>query len=131
MDNKASRDAFGHFVEDLRSTHRDNLASVVLYGAAAAGDQIRLRSDYNLLVALHRITAEDLRSAQAPMREWQRLGQSISQWRNCVMRPTTSRSKFTRCSGRAPSSRGTTRLRRCKSRMQTCDIKRNTSCGAS
>jgi hypothetical protein len=46
----------------------------VLYGSAAAGDHIELRSDYNLLIALKRITPEDLRVAQAPMREWQRLG---------------------------------------------------------
>ncbi len=77
MDNKSPRDAFRNLIEDLRSTHRDNLASVVLYGAAAAGDHVRLLSDYNLLIALHRITAEDLRSAQAPMREWQRLGHPL------------------------------------------------------
>ena len=35
-----------------RATHGDNLASVVLYGSAAAGDQVELRSDYNLLIAL-------------------------------------------------------------------------------
>lgn len=77
MKNKTAHEAFHHFVEDLRSTHGDNLVSVVLYGAAAAGDQPRLRSDYNLLIALQRITPEDLRSAQAPMREWQRLGHPL------------------------------------------------------
>ncbi|MGA9996289.1 MAG: hypothetical protein WBP93_12800, partial [Pyrinomonadaceae bacterium] len=55
----------------------DNLASVVLYGSAAAGDHVELRSDYNLLIALNRITPEDLRVAQAPMREWQRLGHPL------------------------------------------------------
>lgn len=64
-------------VEDLRVTHGDNLASVVLYGSAAAGDHVELQSDYNLLVALQRITPEDLRQAQAPMREWQRLGHPL------------------------------------------------------
>jgi hypothetical protein len=64
-------------VDDLRATHGDNLASVVLYGSAAAGDHIELRSDYNLLIALNRITPEDLRQAQAPMREWQRLGHPL------------------------------------------------------
>jgi predicted nucleotidyltransferase len=49
----------------------------VLYGSAAAGDHIELRSDYNLLIALQRITPEDLRLAQAPMREWQRLGHPL------------------------------------------------------
>lgn len=64
-------------VDDLRATHGENLASVVLYGSAAAGDHVELRSDYNLLIALHRITPEDLRLAQAPMREWQRLGNQL------------------------------------------------------
>jgi len=64
-------------VEDLRATHGANLASVVLYGSVAAGDHIELRSDYNLLIALNRITPEDLRQAQAPMREWQRLGHPL------------------------------------------------------
>ena len=64
-------------IEDLRATHGDNLASVVLYGSAAAGDDIELQSDYNLLIALNRITPEDLRQAQAPMREWQRLGHPL------------------------------------------------------
>jgi hypothetical protein len=58
----------------LRSTHGDNLAAVVLYGSAAAGDYVEMRSDYNLLIALNRITPADLRQAQAPMRNWQRLG---------------------------------------------------------
>jgi predicted nucleotidyltransferase len=71
------QEALNGLVEDLRATHGTNLASVVLYGSAAAGDHIELRSDYNLLIALHRITPEDLRQAQAPMREWQRLGHPL------------------------------------------------------
>ena len=46
------QEALNGLVEDLRATHGDNLASVVLYGSAAAGDHIELRSDYNLLIAL-------------------------------------------------------------------------------
>ena len=71
------REALRELVDDLRATHGDNLASVVLYGSAAAGDDFELRSDYNLLIALNRITPEDLRLAQAPMREWQRLGHPL------------------------------------------------------
>src|SRR5574338_920864 len=71
------QEALNGLVEDLRATHGANLASVVLYGAAAAGDHIELRSDYNILIALNRITPEDLRQAQAPMREWQRLGHPL------------------------------------------------------
>src|SRR5215203_2148288 len=71
------QEALNGLVEDLRATHAENLASVVLYGSGAAGDHIELRSDYNILIALHRITPEDLRQAQAPMREWQRLGHPL------------------------------------------------------
>ena len=75
---KASvQEALNGLVEDLRATHGDNLASVVVYGSAAAGDHDELRSDYNLLIALNRISPEDLRQAQAPMREWQRLGHPL------------------------------------------------------
>ena len=74
MVNRIVQSALNHLVEDLRATHGDNLSSVVLYGSAAAGDYVELRSDYNLLIALNRITPADLRQAQAPMREWQRLG---------------------------------------------------------
>ena len=71
------QEALSGLIDDLRATHGDNLASVVLYGSAAAGDHIELRSDYNLLIALNKITPEDLRLAQAPMREWQRLGHPL------------------------------------------------------
>lgn len=71
------RESLRELVDDLRATHGENLASVVLYGSAAAGDDVEVRSDYNLLIALNRITPEDLRVAQAPMREWQRLGHPL------------------------------------------------------
>lgn len=77
MARRIVQDALNGLVDDLRTTHGDNLACVVLYGSAAAGDHIELKSDYNLLIALHRITPEDLRLAQAPMREWQRLGHPL------------------------------------------------------
>lgn len=77
MTKPVVHEALNDLVKDLRSTHGENLASVVLYGSAAAGDHIELKSDYNLLVTLHRITPEDLRLAQAPMREWRRLGHPI------------------------------------------------------
>jgi hypothetical protein len=72
--DKIVQSSLDNLVEDLRSTHGDNLVSVVLYGSAAAGDYVQTRSDYNLLIALNRITPADLRQAQAPMRNWQRLG---------------------------------------------------------
>ena len=71
------KEALNGLVADLRAAHGDKLASIVLYGSAAAGDHIELRSDYNLLIVLNKITPEDLRQAQAPMREWQRLGHPL------------------------------------------------------
>ena len=44
---------------------------------AAAGDQVELRSDYNLLIALNRITPEDLRAWPKRPCEWQRLGNPL------------------------------------------------------
>jgi len=70
-------DALNGLLKDLQATHGANLVSVVLYGSAAAGDTVELRSDYNLLITLNQITPEDLRLAQAPMREWQRLGHPL------------------------------------------------------
>ncbi len=77
MAKKIDSTALDRLVNDLRAAHGENLASVVLYGSIAAGDQIELRSDHNVLIVLNRITSDDLRLAQAPMRRWQSLGQPI------------------------------------------------------
>ena len=77
MANKITQDTLRMFVDDLRSTHGDNLASVVLYGSAAVGDEVEQQFGYNFLVALHAITPHDLRVAQAPIREWLRFGQPL------------------------------------------------------
>jgi predicted nucleotidyltransferase len=68
---------FSAFIDDLKSTHGSNLASVVLYGSAAAGDFIPHESDYNLMVALFEITPRDLQNAHACMREWNKMGHPI------------------------------------------------------
>jgi predicted nucleotidyltransferase len=65
------------FLDDLKATHGRNLAAVILYGSAAAGDFVLRTSDYNLLIALHKITPIDLRNAHACMREWVRLGHPL------------------------------------------------------
>ena len=62
-------------ISDLRIAHGDNLASIVLYGSAAVGDQVNRRSDHNLLIALQRITTDDLHAAHDALREWHKLGQ--------------------------------------------------------
>jgi predicted nucleotidyltransferase len=68
------QEQFKDFIDDLKNTHGNNLASVILYGSAATGDFVAHRSDYNLLVALKKISPADLRAAQAPLREWHRMG---------------------------------------------------------
>lgn len=71
------KEQFEALVDDLKSSHGKNLSAVVLYGSAAAGDFVSATSDYNLLIALNEIRPRDLRAAQAPMREWQRLGHPL------------------------------------------------------
>ncbi|MGI8788965.1 MAG: hypothetical protein ACR2HG_14580 [Pyrinomonadaceae bacterium] len=71
------KNQFDAFIDDLKAAHGKNLASVILYGSAATGDFVPKKSDYNLLIALHQITPKDLRAAQAPMREWSKLGHSV------------------------------------------------------
>ncbi|MBC7900887.1 MAG: hypothetical protein H7070_12640 [Saprospiraceae bacterium] len=68
---------FANFVDDLRGTHGKNLASVILYGSAAAGDFVPSQSGYNILIALHKITPEDLRNAHASVREWYKAGNPL------------------------------------------------------
>jgi len=68
---------FDAFLDDLKAAHGRNLASVILYGSAAAGDFIPRASDYNLVIALEKITPLDLRNSHAVMREWTRLGYNV------------------------------------------------------
>lgn len=71
------KNQFEAFIDDLRSTHGSNLASVILYGSAATGDFIPKQSDYNILIALHKITPKELRNAHASIREWHKLGHPV------------------------------------------------------
>src|ERR1700752_343924 len=77
MATKTDSITLEQLVDALRQAHGDNLASIVLYGSAAAGDHVELRSDHNLLVALNRITADDLQVAHAAMLKWQSVGQQV------------------------------------------------------
>ena len=63
------RNQFEAFVDDLRAAHGRNLASVILYGSAAAGDFVKNTSDYNILIALHKITPKDLLATAWVLRE--------------------------------------------------------------
>lgn len=68
---------FAAFIDDLKATHGSNLASVVLYGSAAAGDFVPRHSDYNILIALKRITPKELRQAHSSIREWHKMGHPV------------------------------------------------------
>jgi len=68
---------FEDFIEDLKTTHGENLRSVMLYGSGATGEFVPFESDYNLLVALDTITPEDLRNAHSCVREWAKLGHPV------------------------------------------------------
>ncbi len=72
-----AKNQFNDLIDDLKASHGANLVSVVLYGSAAAGDFVANASDYNLLVALEQIEPKDLRAAQAPMREWRKMGHPL------------------------------------------------------
>ena len=69
--------ALKNLVEDLRAAYGENLASIVLYGSVAAGDQVELRSDHNLLIALQRISLADLRLSESTLRNWLSLHQPM------------------------------------------------------
>ena len=77
MASKTVSETLDQLIKNLREAHGENLASIVLYGSAAAGDHVSKRSDHNLLIALSRITTQDLHAAHAAMREWEKLGQPI------------------------------------------------------
>jgi hypothetical protein len=77
MAYRITQDAIDHFVEDLKATHGENLSSVVLFGASTVGREAGIDADYNVLIALRRITPDDLRASQAPVREWQRIGHPV------------------------------------------------------
>jgi hypothetical protein len=68
---------FAAFIDDLKGTHGSNLASVVLYGSAAAGDFVPKHSDYNILIALKKITPKELSLAHSSIREWHKMGHPI------------------------------------------------------
>jgi hypothetical protein len=77
MAKKIDSKALDHLVDELRAAHGENLASIMLYGSVAAGDHVELRSDYNLLIALHRIALADLRASETAIRDWHNLGQPM------------------------------------------------------
>ena len=117
MSKTVVKEALNGLLADLREVHGANLASVVVYGSAASGDYVELRSDYNLLIALEHITPADLRATQAPMREWQRLGHPLPvyfTWEELQNAADVFPIEFHQMEQATSSCMGATRLRRCK-----------------
>ncbi|MBU2573686.1 MAG: hypothetical protein KKH28_06385 [Elusimicrobia bacterium] len=59
--------------DELTKICGDNLRSVLLYGSAAAGDNVR-GSDHNVLVVLNKLEAEDLMSLSDLSARWTKTG---------------------------------------------------------
>ena len=68
---------FEAFIDDLRAVYGKNLASVILYGSGATAEFVPRHSDYNILIALHKITPKELQHAHASVREWHKLGHPV------------------------------------------------------
>ena len=64
---------FNSFLDDLRSTHGENLVSVMIYGSAAKFENPK-KEDVRMVIALETISPDDLRKAHAAMREWTKVG---------------------------------------------------------
>src|SRR6266576_3406688 len=75
-------------VTQLRAAYGGQLACVVLYGSAAAGEHIPRKSDYNVLVLLVRIDVNTLAAASAVARAWREAGNpppmtmTVDEWRH-------------------------------------------------
>jgi hypothetical protein len=74
-------------VSQLRAAYGGRLSSVVLYGSGVAGDYVKGKSDYNVLVLLDRIDTPTLAAASAVARAWREAGNpppmtmTVDEWR--------------------------------------------------
>ena len=59
----------------LQTVCGENLRSVILYGSSVTGDHAGRRSNYNVLVVLHRLGLDDLKALSPVVRAWVRGGQ--------------------------------------------------------
>ena len=57
-------------VTQLRAAYGDTLQSVILYGSAVAGEHIKKKSDYNVLVVLDAVPLDRLAAVGAVLRAW-------------------------------------------------------------
>ena len=107
------KSSLNHLVGDLRSTHGDNLASVVLYGSAAAGDHIERAPTTTCDRAESHHAGRFAAGASADARV-AAVGtsacRSISLSRSCATRRMFFRLSFTRWNERASCSTAQTRF---------------------
>jgi hypothetical protein len=74
-------------VEQLRAADAQRLRAVVLYGSAAAGEHIKNRSDYNVLVIVESLPLSGLHALSAVVRAWTDAGNppplifTVDEWR--------------------------------------------------
>jgi predicted nucleotidyltransferase len=61
-------------VEKLRKVQPLSLRSVILYGSAVAGDFVKKRSDYNVLVIAESLGVPELRALSSVARRWVKAG---------------------------------------------------------
>ena len=62
------------FIEDAKRIYGGKLRSIILYGSRADGEDIRDHSDYNLLVILDTVTAEDIKALSPVIAGWIKRG---------------------------------------------------------
>jgi len=63
-----------NLAESLKTICKDNLKSVILYGSHAAGDHVAKRSDYNILVVLNQLGAQELTALANLSSQWVKEG---------------------------------------------------------
>lgn len=74
-------------VAQLTKAYDDTLVAVVLYGSAAAGEHVRDRSDYNVLVIVRDLPMDRLRAVAAVTTAWADAGNpppltlTVAEWR--------------------------------------------------
>lgn len=71
---RTSRMTPEELVRALKNVDRPRIRSVILYGSAAAGDQVARQSDVNLMLVTDSLLPGDLRSLRACCRGWVRQG---------------------------------------------------------
>ncbi len=58
-------------VTQLRAAYGDGLRAVILYGSAVAGEHVKKRSDYNVLIVADTLPFAQIKATAAIMRAWQ------------------------------------------------------------